>query len=678
MYNFAVTGASGFIGGHVAQLLIDQGHKVILLVRSDSGQIKNLAAQGAFLHYCDLNVPQTFATALEGVECLFHLAAQNTTDAQERQQVLSSTFGLTRSVLSTAHAAGVPKVIYTSSSVVLGRSRSPFHLRNENDRVQKPESPYVEGKLLAETWAQEFATKQQWDVRHMYPSWVVGPGDPGTTPPHKFIKDFVVKGQPFYFGGGVSIASVVEVAKAHVNACFFGQPNGKYVLGGTNVTFQQLYASLASLYGKSTPKICCPKPVIYLAACLSRIMLGAASPVSPAYVNSVVNTFSWYSSSIAQNDLNYKILSLNEILLSVKPDLLQRLNGTYFLQLPALPLAPNQLDSLQQKPLLITGFPGWLGNRFVELLAKQFAEDPDSARKVHLLVQPSHKQSLPSLPANFKIFIGDISNPESLAQALDGIETIYHLAGVIYPHDLSLFEKINAQGTSNLADAAVRAGVRRFLFMSTDSTVGFSRDGKLFDHSTPDSPYKAYGKSKWKAEQYLRTLHAEGRLDLTIIRGFWFFGPHAPARNQGFVKMFEWPLQIMFGNGKNLRSISHLDDIIQAFTKAEHKSATYGQTYWLPSLGKAQSTLQIYRMISEGLGRKLNLIYLPNFACECFALLDAILTRLGIMNQTIHAIGKFHKSIAGTADAARHDFGFEQLVGETQIQMEIKESLKLG
>ncbi len=99
-------------------------------------------------------------------------------------------------------------------------------------------------------------------------------------------------------------------------------------------------------------------------------------------------------------------------------------------------------------------------------------------------------------------------------------------------------------GTRNLVDACIECGVRRFLYMSTDSICGHGTPEKrVFDEHTPANPYRHYGRSKRLAEEYVLEKTRAGQLDGTSLRGFWFFGPYAPARQLNFVQMFSsWPL----------------------------------------------------------------------------------------------------------------------------------------
>jgi nucleoside-diphosphate-sugar epimerase len=230
-----------------------------------------------------------------------------------------------------------------------------------------------------------------------------------------------------------------------------------------------------------------------------------------------------------------------------------------------------------------------------------------------------------------------------------------------------------------LADACVANGVRRFMYMSTDSTCGFTKKDRVFTASEPANPYKNYGKSKYAGEEYITQLTAQGKLEATSFRGFWFFGPNIPERNLAFFRSFSWPFQPVFGNGKNLRSISHCDDITDAFCRAEKAPLTIGKWYWLPTFVQAQTVDEIYRMVAAGLDKQANLFHIPNVVCDLMAIADTFLTeRMSVLNPTIHAAGKFHKTIATDAagiETSKQDFGWQPKVTAAQIQREIVDSL---
>ena len=666
-----VTGATGHIGAHVAQVLLDRGYEVTLLVRRTTPIIEAMQRRGARLVLCDLFKPETYEPAMLGQDVLFHLAAENTTDTTDEARVIAASLGLTEKVVGAAIAAAIPTIVYTSSVVVLGRSPSKEHLLNESDVVAFPESPYVKGKLFAEQWVAA-RVKEGNDIRRVYPSWVVGTGDPRMTPPHKFIKDFAANGQLVYFDGGVSVAHVQDVALGHVLAYEKGARQGQYVLSGENVTFKDLYGKLAQVFRQKVPKIKIPKWAIYNGAKI----LGKNSPVQASYVEAVIGRYSWYDSSKAQSDLGYAPRSLDATLLEVREEIRSRIMGT-------LRLADRNTDAPamgeELGTLLITGFPGWLGNRIVDILMNgdELGRNK-TARRVRLLVQPHMMALVPPLPPNFEIAEGDITDKNSLLRATQGVSAVWHLAGVIYPPKLELFDLVNIQGTRNLADACVQNGVERFLYMSTDSCCGYTPHDTVFTADQPAKPYKNYGRSKYAGEEYLMSLTAQGKLKATSLRGFWFFGPNTPPRNLGFLKTFSLPFQPVFGNGQNLRSISHCDDLANAFCRAEASPASAGKWYWLPTFKQAQTVDQIYMMIGNGLGKKVNLFHIPNLICDMCDGLDVVLTRFGILNATVQAAGKFHKTIATDAAGtvpAELDFGWEPAVTVAQIQQEIADSL---
>lgn len=670
-----VTGASGHIGYHVANQLISLGFEVTLLIRTENQNISGLRSKGAAVVFTDLSKPPSYHAQLRDADVLFHLASENTTDTGNEKETINNTYELTRSVIDTALAENVKTIIYTSSVVVLGRSSDPKKLITENDKTAFPESPYVKGKLLAEEYCEKIIQEKHADIRRIYPSWVIGPNDTKGTPPHKVIKDYFEKGQKFYFDGGISIASAEDVAKAHVNAWLKGKAGEKYIASGDNITFKEFYTLLAKYSGHKPPSLFIPKWIILFGSIVAKALLGKRSPVDPAYVRSVIGKYSWYDASKTIRELGYKIIPAEQILKNAIEETKKKAAGLQALvekQNPGLQKKDYAPDDL----LLITGFPGWLGNRMLDIFMNgdRFGNNAVN-RKVRLLVQPRFK-GLINLPDNFEIVYGDITDKNSLKTALKNVSAVYHLAGVIYPKKISSLYKVNEEGTKNLVDACIENGVRRILFMSTDSVCGYSRSKRIFDTDEPAKPYKNYGKSKYLAEKYILDKTKEGLIEGTSLRGFWFFGPFMPERNLNFFKIFYWKRQLVFGNGKNFRSISHVDNIISAFIKAEKSRETIGKWYWIGNKTNDYTVDHIYSTIAEGLGVTYKPLYIPPFICELLSIFDSVISLSGSINATIHAAGKFHKDIAGDISSAEKDFGYAPLVGFDEIKAELKQLVK--
>jgi dihydroflavonol-4-reductase len=665
-----VTGASGHIGYHVAAQLLELGVDVSVLIRKENTNISLLKNKGAISFIVDLLNPPSYAAHFKSIDAVFHIASENTTDTSDEERVIRNTFHLTKAVIDTAVQQHVPTIIYTSSVVVLGRSSDPDILLNESHKASVLESPYVKGKFLAEEYCNNIIAEGHADIRRLYPSWVVGRHDPRLTPPHKVIKGYLEKGQFFYFHGGISVASVEEVARAHINAWLIGGKNEKYVVAGNNVTFKEFYTAVSKQSKHRSPFVFLPKWIIYWGSLAAKGILGRKSPVDPRYIRSVVGNCSWYDSGKAISKLNYSIPSIDMMISDAVTELRRKalgLDGLIQKDNPAL----KRLDYGPDDILLVTGFPGWLGNRLLDILMNgdRFGNNAVN-RRIRVLVQPGFK-SLVSLPDSIEVFYGDITSKESLRPALEGVKAVYHLAGVIYPKSVRTHYDVNLEGTKNIVDICIEKGVRRILFMGTDSICGYGRTKRVFDEHTPPHPYKHYGKSKYLAEKYILDKTAQGLIDGTSLRGFWFFGPFLPERNMAFFKMFRWKRQVVFGNGKNLRSISHVDNVVQAFIKAEKSEKSVGKWYWIGSKSTDYTVDHIYAQIAEGMKVPYRPLYVPRWMCELFSLVDSAFGIFGKINATIQAAGKFHKDIAGEITAAERDFNFKPDVGFEEIKKEL-------
>ena len=676
MQKAIVTGASGHIGYHVTKILLAKNYDVHLLIRNANVNIIELQQLGARIYPCNLFEVDSYAPVIKDADVLFHLAAENTTSMANAERVLENTDKLTQVILNACHENQIKTVVYTSSVVVIGRNSDASKPLSENDKVTFAESPYVKGKLLAEQFVTQFIREKNADIRRVYPSWVVGDGDSKLTPPHKVIKDFLEKGTPVYFDGGISINDVEEIAKGHVAAFEKGKFAETYILSGENITFQKFYEILSSNSRQKMPFLKMPKFIIYAASFIfSKLfkLIGKEFPISPEYVQSVVGNYSWYDCSKAKNELGYRIKPIEEVLKNAVLEANRRITGTILLGKKSNTLINTEVCN-NAEILLITGVPGWLGNRMVDILINgdRFGNH-QSNRKVRVMLEPRFKGLL-NLPSNYEIVYADITNRVQLNEVVKNVTTVFHLAGAIYPKNIDILYKVNEEGTKNLVDASIENKVRRFVFMSTDSTCGYgTKENPVFDENTTATPYKNYGKSKYLAEKYLLDKTHEGKIDGTSLRGFWFFGPFAPARQLTFVNMFYWPRQIVFGNGKNLRSISHTDNIIEAFFQTEKNKNTVGNWYWIGNDKPHPTVDDIYKSIATALNVTYKPLYIPRFMCRIFELTDSIFGKFNYLHPTIHAAGKFDYDIAGDIDKAKRDFGYIPKVTLEDAAKELKE-----
>lgn len=307
---------------------------------------------------------------------------------------------------------------------------------------------------------------------------------------------------------------------------------------------------------------------------------------------------------------------------------------------------------------LVAGAPGWLGTRLLEVLANP--EDPlqkysgFKQRRVKALVLPGMNTSM--LPKNIELVPGNVLDKESLAKAMEGVDTVFHLVGIIHPKKIHQLFDINTTGTLNMLEAAAKAGVKRFVFVSSNSAAGL---GKAMKESDPPKPYMAYGRSKLQAEEHVHRFVDEKKLEAVIIRPCWFYGPGngQPERQLRFFRMIQKGNPIMFGSGHSVRSMSYLDNTIQGLLLAEKTPQANGQIYWITD-GKPYETIEIYQTIAKIFGTNLRPRKIPGLASFLCRIIDHIQQALGIYITEFHVAGEMDRDIAADISKARAELGY--------------------
>ncbi len=314
------------------------------------------------------------------------------------------------------------------------------------------------------------------------------------------------------------------------------------------------------------------------------------------------------------------------------------------------------------KSTLVTGAPGWLGTRLLEVLTDP--NDPLNTfssqhnRSVRALVLPGMNTS--SLPKNVELVSGNVLDPLSLEQAMQNVETVFHCVGLIHPKRISQLFEINTKGTLNMLEAASKAGVKRVVFISSNSAAGAGSSMKETDE---DRPYMAYGKSKKQAEEHVLRYQRSGKLEAVILRPCWFYGPGKgqPERQLRFFRMIQKGNPILFGSGNNLRSMSYLDNTIQGMLLAEKTSSANGQIYWIAD-EKPYSTQEIYEAIASIVGTSLHPRKIPGVSSFICRQIDRSLQAMGKYITEFHVAGEMTLDIACDITKARQELGYSPTV----------------
>jgi nucleoside-diphosphate-sugar epimerase len=316
--------------------------------------------------------------------------------------------------------------------------------------------------------------------------------------------------------------------------------------------------------------------------------------------------------------------------------------------------------------VFVTGAPGWLGTRLVEVLAHGFdGERLVDAESVRCLVLPGiDASSIEALGERFEVVRGDVTKPETLAAAVKDVDVVLHLAGIVHPKKPGDFDALNAEGTRTLLDVASRAGAKRLVLISSDAVAGIRAPRTaLMEEEDPVEPHGSYGRSKAKAEVHAREFHAAGRIETVILRPFWFYGPHQPPRQTRFFKMIQAGNPVMFGDGRNQRSLSATDNVCDALLRAASVPGAAGETYWIAD-ERVYTSNEIYETIAELLGVKaLRPRRIPGLVSWGCRNTDAVLQALGIFVSEIHVAGKMDRDIAGSIEKAKRELGYRPRVG---------------
>jgi len=238
--NVLVTGATGFVGSHVARQLVDQGHSVRVLVRPGSNPIllENLIAERC---EGDLRDILSLAAAMKGVRRVFHVAADYRLWSRNPQEIYQSNVDGTRGLFEAARQAGVERIVYTSTVATIVTPSAGSVLPNENTHATLDQmvGHYKRSKFMAEMEAIK-AAADGLPVVIVNPTTPVGPGDWKPTPTGRIIVDFLNGKMPAYVDTGLNIAAVEDIAAGHLLAAEKGRVGERYLLGARNMTLKEI------------------------------------------------------------------------------------------------------------------------------------------------------------------------------------------------------------------------------------------------------------------------------------------------------------------------------------------------------------------------------------------------------------------------------------------------------
>src|SRR5215471_12324715 len=311
-----VTGATGFVGSHVAQLLSAQGADLRLLVRSSS-RTENIADLKAERVVGDLRDPDSLKYAMQGCEFVFHVAADYRLWVRNPEEMYRCNVEGTRGLIRAAQESGVRRVIYTSSVATMGFTATG-HIADENSPVKLKDmvGHYKRSKFMAEEIAIE-AGKRGANVVVVNPTTPVGEQDLKPTPTGRIIVDFLKRKFPAYVDTGLNLVDVKEVAHGHLLAMEKAKPGERYILGGENLTLKQILDKLSALTGLPSPRVRVPHAVALGFAAFDQFFTGTILRKEPRATIDAVRMGRkkmFASSARAERELGYKAAPVEDAL----------------------------------------------------------------------------------------------------------------------------------------------------------------------------------------------------------------------------------------------------------------------------------------------------------------------------------------------------------------------------
>ena len=303
-----VTGATGFIGSAVAHALIDAGHEVRVIVRTTSRR-ENLGDLDVEVCEGDLTDPASLRAALHGCDQLFHVAADYRLWARDPQQIYRSNVDGTINIMDAAHAAGVRKIVYTSSVATLGLTTDGSAADEDTpSSIEQMIGAYKRSKYLAEQEVIRRSRQSGLPVVIVNPSAPVGPRDRKPTPTGRMILDAAAGRMPAYVDTGLNIVHVDDVATGHLLAAERGRLGERYILGESDMHLKEILTLVAEVAGQKPPRIRLPHaavmPVAWVSEAIARVT-GIEPRVTVDGVRLAKKTM-FFSSQKAIDQLGYR------------------------------------------------------------------------------------------------------------------------------------------------------------------------------------------------------------------------------------------------------------------------------------------------------------------------------------------------------------------------------------
>lgn len=302
-----VTGGNGFVGCYVVRALVERGDRVRVLARAGA-DVRALEGVGCEIVTGDLRDPEAVAAAAHGCDEIYNVAADYRLWVLDEEPMYATNVQGTRNVIAAARRHNVSRVVHTSTVGALGVPKGAAGTEETPVTLEDMVGPYKRSKFLAEQAALA-AAREGLPVVVVNPSTPIGALDYKPTPTGRVILDFLNRRMPAFVDTGLNLVDVTDCARGHLLAAERGKAGEKYILGGENLTLQQLLHRLAAISGLPAPRVRIPYHVALgfaIGADLVARRLTKKPPRASVTEVRMARKMMFFDHSKAERELGYK------------------------------------------------------------------------------------------------------------------------------------------------------------------------------------------------------------------------------------------------------------------------------------------------------------------------------------------------------------------------------------
>jgi len=309
----------------------------------------------------------------------------------------------------------------------------------------------------------------------------------------------------------------------------------------------------------------------------------------------------------------------------------------------------------------VTGAPGWFSGAALRSLTRDPLPGLTHLRCLVHSDEAADDQALRArLGAEIEIVRGNLQDVPSLARAVEGADTVLHAAAVMHVKKIDEYYAVNTEGTRALARVSVEAGVKRFVYLSSNAAAGRSdRASRLVSETDADKPLSHYARSKWLGERWL--FETPGRMSRAVLRSCMFYGPPVPPRHVEVYRRIASGRMPLVGGGDYARSLTHIDNLVQSARLALSKAAADGQVYNIAD-SEPYTTKTVVEAMARALGVTPRYLRLPALAADVAYEADWLLATFGMYQKELHLVGEATWNVGVSIDKARRELGYAPTV----------------